>query len=213
MIADWKKDNADVTTDPGADALVVYFFKSYEKEFFGKWPTDEAAADVKTKIAAWAKDHPNVAKKWKEANPDAKDEPKDDDLVTFFFADYDKNPKDWPPLDPGEFVDGAGVEGRQAGRPGLRRRKSTFFDTWLTEQVKAKKLDPLKDFEQVPADMVTASGSGLDPDISLKNAEYQRETVVPAYADKIAADLCGRRRKQDLDGRARRNCTTTKPRS
>ena len=62
---------------------------------------------MKTKIVAWAKDHPTIVKKWKEANPDAKEEPKDDDLVTLFFKDYDKNPKDWPPLGPGEFVDGA----------------------------------------------------------------------------------------------------------
>ena len=45
MVEDWKKDNARRhRPTPAADALVVYFFKSYEKEYFGKWPTDEAAA-------------------------------------------------------------------------------------------------------------------------------------------------------------------------
>jgi K+-transporting ATPase ATPase C chain len=73
--------------------------------------------------------------------------------------------------------------------------QSTFFDTWLTEQVQAKTLDPLKDFVQVPADMVTTSGSGLDPDISLANAVYQKDNVVPAYAGKLAADYVG----QDAD--------------
>jgi len=43
---------------------------------------------VTTKIAGWAKDHPDVAKKWKAANPDAKDDPKDADLVAFFYQDY-----------------------------------------------------------------------------------------------------------------------------
>ncbi len=191
VIEDWKKDNATVTTDPGADALVGYFFKSYAKDNFGKWPNvTRAAADVKTKIVAWAKDHPNVVKKWKEANPDAKDEPKDDDLVTLFFADYDKNPKDWPPLDAGEFVDGTASK---VVKPDSQDSdvQSTFFDTWLSEQVKAKKLDPLKDFEQVPADMVTTSGSGLDPDISLANAQYQKDTVASAYAGKLASDYVG----------------------
>ena len=172
-----------------------YFFKSYEKEFFGKWPTDEAAADVKAKIVAWAKDHPNVAKKWKEANPDATDAPKPEDLVTFFFADYDKNPKDWPPLDPGEFVDGAASK---VVKPDAQDSdvQSTFFDTWLAEQVKAKKLDPLQDFEQVPADMVTASGSGLDPDISLANAEYQRPTVVQGVVAQLVSDFEGKEENQ-----------------
>lgn len=195
VIADWKKDNPTITTNPGADALVGYFFKSYEKPFFGKWPTDEAAADVKTKIVAWAKDHPYIGKKWKEANPDAKDEPKDDDLVTFFFADHDKNPKDWQPLDPGEFVDGAASK---VVKPDAQDSdvQSYFFDTWLLEQVKAKKLDPLKDFEQVPADMVTTSGSGLDPDISLRNAEYQRPTVVQGVVGKLVSDYEGQEDNQ-----------------
>ena len=194
VVADWKKDNPDVKTDPGADALVSYFFKSYEKEFFGKWPTDEAAADVKARIVAWAKGPPNIAMKWKEANPD-KGEPKDDDLATFFFADYDKNPKDWPPLVPGEFVDGAASK---VVKPDAQDSdvQSTFFDTWLSEQAKAKKLDPLKDFEQVPADMVTASGSGLDPDISLANAEYQRPTVVQGVVGKLVGDFEGTEENQ-----------------
>ena len=74
--------------------------------------------------------------------------------------------------------------------------QSTFFDTWLTEQVKAKKLDPLKDFEQVPADYVTTSGSGLDPDISLKNAEYQRPTVVQGVVGKLVSDFEGTEENQ-----------------
>ena len=40
------------------------------------------------------------------------------------------------------------------------------------------------DLEPVPADMVMASGSGLDPHITLKNAQYQLDRV----AAKRAAD-------------------------
>jgi K+-transporting ATPase ATPase C chain len=190
VIADWKKDNPDVKTDPGADALVAYFFKSYSKEHFGQWPTVEGLSDVTTKITAWAKTHPEVATKWKAANPDAKDEPKDADLVAFFYQDYPQNSKDWPAPESGEWVD---ADQKAVVKPDAADSdiQSTFFDTWMTEQVAAKKLDPLKDFEQVPADMVTASGSGLDPDISLANAQYQKDTVASAYAGKLASDYVG----------------------
>ena len=184
---DWKKDNSTVTTDPGADALVVYFFKSYAKEHFGMWPTVEGPNDVQAKIAAWAKDHPDVVKKWKAANSDAKDEPKDDDLVSFFYQEFAKNPKDWPALESGDMVDG---DQKAVVKPDAQASdvESTFFDAWLTERATATKdLDPLTDLDQIPADMVTTSGSGLDPDITLRNAKYQEDGVVTANRDAIIA--------------------------
>ena len=153
-----------------------YFFKSYAQEHPGKWPTQEAPGDVTAKITGWVKDHPDIVKKWMEANPDAKEGPKDDDLVAFFYADYPNNPKNWPPFEAGEWVD-ADPAVKAVVKPDAADSdvESTFFDTWLTAQVQAKKLDPLKDFVQVPADMVTTSGSGLDPDISVANAVYQKD--------------------------------------
>jgi potassium-transporting ATPase KdpC subunit len=53
--------------------------------------------------------------------------------------------------------------------------QSRFFDMWLQEH-------PAVDLESVPADMVMASGSGLDPDITLNNALWQLNRVAASWA-------------------------------
>jgi len=51
----------------------------------------------------------------------------------------------------------------------------------IKERITAyRKLNGLKDSDTVPADAVTASGSGLDPHISLRNADLQAERVAKA---------------------------------
>jgi K+-transporting ATPase ATPase C chain len=57
--------------------------------------------------------------------------------------------------------------------------QATFFDMW-------RQAHPKVELEEVPADMVMASGSGLDPHITLKNARYQLKwRIVDARASKI----------------------------
>lgn len=51
--------------------------------------------------------------------------------------------------------------------------------------------DPKK---EVPADLVMASGSGLDPHITLVNAQYQLDRVMDAWARKTGADPVAVRR-------------------
>jgi K+-transporting ATPase ATPase C chain len=63
-----------------------------------------------------------------------------------------------------------------------------------------RKQNALKDSDPVPADAVTASGSGLDPHISLKNAALQTPRVAKARG--LTEDKVRELIRQNTDGRS-----------
>jgi potassium-transporting ATPase KdpC subunit len=69
-----------------------------------------------------------------------------------------------------------------ASNPKLRQRVA---QTIVEEQ--ARRIDARLSLEPLPADMVTTSGSGLDPDITLRNAKYQADGVVAENVKNIVA--------------------------
>jgi K+-transporting ATPase c subunit len=81
---------------------------------------------------------------------------------------------------------------------------AAYFDMWLQDPANAQKVAEL---EPVPADMVTASGAGLDPHITLRNAlsAYQLDRVA---AKRTPPDGDGAKVRADIEALARKHSFT-----
>ena len=125
----------------------------------------------------WAKAHPDVVAKFIKDNP-ATPQPQAADLAIVFFQKFsEENPGKFPSAVSHTGTDGKVVSTIQPVNSGSDIQ-SIFFDMWRQDH-------PAVSLQELPADMVTTSGSGLDPHITLQNAEYQLDRVSAKWASDL----------------------------
>ncbi len=126
-------------------------------------------------VDEWSKSHPELIAKFIKDNPD-KPQPKAPDLAVVFFQQFaEQNPGKFPSI-----VSKTDTSGKTSSEIDMVNSgtdiQSIFFDMWRQE-------NPDVSLVEIPGDYVTTSASGLDPHISLTNAQFQLERVASKWAE------------------------------
>jgi potassium-transporting ATPase KdpC subunit len=150
-----------------------------------------------TYIDGWTKAHPAEVAQWIKDNPDTP-QPVATDLAVIFFDDFSKDhPGQFPAAVQHQTAEGKTETAIEPVKEGTDIQ-SNFFDMWRQEHADA-------DLEDIPADMVTASGSGLDPHITLDTALYQLDRVAGAWAKDTNRDPA--RIRHEIEGMLKQKAT------
>jgi K+-transporting ATPase ATPase C chain len=137
-------------------------------------------------VLDWEKTHAAVVAQFKKDNPTITD-PQPTDLALVFFETFSKeNPGKFPSL----VTLPVPTTGPASTQPAAQVMQpvntgsdiqSNFFDMWRQDH-------PDADLTDVPGDFVTTSGSGLDPHITMQNAQYQLDRVAAKWAVDLKRD-------------------------
>jgi K+-transporting ATPase ATPase C chain len=145
--------------------------------------TSDAQAWVKTDslhtayVADWLITHKDAVALFIKTNPGTPQPAPSDLAVTFFQGFSNENPGKFPSVVTDTSTDKKVIATIKPVNSGSDIQ-SIFFEMWKMDH-------PNANLQNIPADMVTTSGSGLDPDITMQNANYQLDRV----ASKWASDL------------------------
>ena len=133
-----------------------------------------------TYVENWAKQHAHVVDQFVKDNP-AMPKPSTVDLAVVFFQNFsDERPGKFP---------GSVMQIKDDGLPAMSIMpintgpdiQSIFFDMWREDH-------PDASLQNLPGDLVTTSASGLDPHITLDNAQYQLNRVASKWALDLKSD-------------------------
>jgi potassium-transporting ATPase KdpC subunit len=131
-------------------------------------------------VSNWANAHTPLVAQFVKDNPGTP-QPQPSDLAVVFFESFSKDsPGLFPSAVTTNGADGKPVTLIQTVKEGSDIQ-STFFDMWRQDHADVE-------LQDVPGDMLTTSGSGLEPHITLQNAEYQLDRVASKWAADTKAD-------------------------